>query len=265
MAAICFWLVILLFVELNPTISSYSSSFLIQKSRKNIALTTWKPLFVQKRDFTDPTNSNDDMPPSSQCIKHPVLQNVYPDMIEYTARYGHPNIPLPEGKPLETLRRLHIQNKLSDDEVKFLVAMGFRFHSLEDVYDYADFDEMFSKLQDYAKVNGDVSPPKKYKYDPELGAWVTSIRRRTADKIQVEHRKRLDELDFQWKSPRECGSSFMKQYRAINERKQSGEGNVFSEEEARKWIKAMQKTTLSTTRQHYMEELVGKDWKAIEF
>lgn len=35
---------------------------------------------------------------------------------------------------------------------------------------------MFEKLLKDRGEYGDVSPPKKYNYDPELGSWVTGIR-----------------------------------------------------------------------------------------
>jgi Helicase associated domain len=197
-------------------------------------------------------------------IQHPVLRNHYDKMMDYKAEYGHPNIPLPEGKGLDTLRRLQIQNKLSENEVKLLECIGFRFHSLEDVYDYADFDDMFTKLLLYRDKAGDVSPPKKYKHDPELGAWVTGIRRRGETNIQKEHLDRLNSIEFQWTSPRQCGSSFMQQYRSILERKENGnEENLLDDEIVRKWVAAMQKASLSETREHYMETLLGKEWKQI--
>lgn len=201
------------------------------------------------------------------ALQHPVLMNLYPKMIEYMSEYGHPNIPLPEGKGLDTLRRLHIQGKLSESEITVLGDIGFRFHSLEDVYDYADFNEMFDKLMKYRDEHGDVSPPKKYKYDPELGAWVTGIRRRGPENVQSIHRDRLDAIDFEWTSPRQCGSSFMMQYRSIIERQQQQEEteSILRDESVRKWIRAIQNANLSETRQHYMETLLGKDWKTMQF
>lgn len=197
-------------------------------------------------------------------IQHPALRNIYAKMMEYKAEYGHPNIPLPEGKGLDTVRRLHIQNKLLESEVKLLDSIGFRFHSLEDVYDYANFDEMFHKLLLYRDEFGDVSPKKKHKQDPELGAWVTGIRRRGQDSILKEHTDRLNSIGFEWNSPRQCGSTFMQQYRSILERKQiDDEVKVLEDETIRKWVVAMQKATLSETRQHYMETLFGEEWKQI--
>lgn len=198
--------------------------------------------------------------PENSSIQHPVLRNLYEKMMQYKAEYGHPNIPLPEGKGLETLRRLHIQNKLLESEVKVLESIGFRFHSLEDVYDYADFDDMFQKLLLYRDQFGDVSPPKKYNYDPELGAWVTGIRRRGQDNIRDDHLERLNSIDFQWNSPRKCGSSFMQQYRTILEMKEKGVVNVLDDQAVRKWVAAMQKANLSETRHHYMTTLIGDGW-----
>jgi hypothetical protein len=50
-----------------------------------------------------------------------------------------------------------------------LNELGFRFHSLEDVYYECDFDEMLFKLTLYYKEFQTYQIPKKYEPDPELG------------------------------------------------------------------------------------------------
>mmetsp|Transcript_6896 Transcript_6896/g.8943 ORF Transcript_6896/g.8943 Transcript_6896/m.8943 type:complete len:274 (+) Transcript_6896:52-873(+) len=205
---------------------------------------------------------------------HILLQQLYPALESYQEEYGHPNIPLGStaGRKCESLRRLHIQNKLSKEDVELLDSMGFRWHSLEDVYRAADFYELFYRLTEYGKVNdGEVSPPKKYGADPELGAWVTGIRRIGPDSIPDDHKDRLNEIGFQWVSNRVCGSAFMKQYRLILQQIDDAEDdnyqkNAWLEVKANlKWLKAQQlvhqQKSLSATRVHYMEELLGMDWE----
>ena len=60
---------------------------------------------------------------------------------------------------------------LTEDEATLLNELGFRFHSLEDVYYECDFDEMLFKLTLYYKEFQTYQIPKKYEPDPELG-WV---------------------------------------------------------------------------------------------
>ena len=202
-------------------------------------------------------------------IQSPVLKQVYPLMLDYVDRYGHPNIPLKTegGRQCVVLRRLHTQQKLSDGDVELLDSLHFTWHSLEDVYEANKdrFDEFLNKLQSYAQENdGDLSPPKKYAADPELGAWVTGIRRlKMVDAVDPSHVDALDALGFLWVSPRSCGSKFMQQYRGIQERISKGEGNgVWSDPTIVKWVYAQQQADLSGTRKHYMAQLLGPDWQS---
>jgi Helicase associated domain len=216
--------------------------------------------------------AKDETPPDS--IQSPVLQQLYPALLQHANQFGHPNIPLgtAEGRQCLALRRLRTQEKLEESDIALLDQLGFTWHSLEDVYQRQkdSFDEFVVRLKEYADSHdGDVSPPKKYVPDPELGAWVTALRRvRMASPengVDAEHIKVLDELGFSWTSPRNCGSKFMMQYRAIRDRLKSGgeeEAVVFSDPSVRKWIQAQQQqhTQLSETRKTYMVQLLGRDW-----
>ena len=204
------------------------------------------------------------LPPA--VSSHPVLSQVYPALLTHNEKYGNPNIPLgsKEGKQCQTLRRLQIQGKLSTDQVDMLTQLGFRWHSLEDVYETADFNELYARLLNYVKATGNVSPPKKYPADPELGAWVTGIRRLGQDKVLSEHAQRLNAISFEWKSPRKCGSAFMEQYRSILSRISDGDPEVWNDGKVRGWVLAQQdactRGTLSETRKHYMATILGDDW-----
>mmetsp|Transcript_1850 Transcript_1850/g.2664 ORF Transcript_1850/g.2664 Transcript_1850/m.2664 type:complete len:158 (-) Transcript_1850:127-600(-) len=113
--------------------------------------------------------------------------------------------------------------------------------------------------------------PKKYPSDPELGAWVTMIRRIGRDNIPSNQRIKLDEINFAWKSTRKCGSSFMTHYRVIKEKLnvdlEEGEGVRMDllKEEDKKWITAQrivyEKGNLSEARVKYMDQLVGLNWR----
>jgi hypothetical protein len=56
------------------------------------------------------------------------------------------------------------------------------------------FDDFVQRLISYAaQHDGDVSPPKKYPADPELGAWVTAVRRlHTTGQVKAAHVTTLD-------------------------------------------------------------------------
>lgn len=215
---------------------------------------------------------NNDANEENLIITSPVLQQVYPEILNYVDQYGHPNIPLgsKEGRQCQTLRRLHIQNKLTPEEVEWLDSLGFKWHSMEEVYKYADFNEMFQRLIEYEARHpeSNFQIPKKCKEDPELGAWVTGIRRLGQDGVNPEHERRLNSVGFVWISTRQCGSKFMDQYRRLTERvEQDGLEIVINEESTIKWIQAQQEAlkrgSLSQTRVHYLGQLFGEDWTAV--
>ncbi|KAL7483555.1 hypothetical protein ACHAW6_009251 [Cyclotella cf. meneghiniana] len=228
---------------------------------------------------SSPANNHEsnDVPSLPPFLKSPVLTAVYPALLSHLSAHGHPNIPLgsPDGKRCKTLRRLAFQNKLSPDEVSHLTELGFRFHSFEDVYHECDFDEMMDKLVRYHEEFGTFQIPKKYERDPELGAWVTVVRRlyRTRE-LPVDRVEKLDGIRFEWVSTRKCGSSFMSRYREVLDRLKEAVGagmeaeRVLSEDvELRKWIYAQrcahENGKLSDSRIQYMNDLPGIEWRNI--
>jgi hypothetical protein len=248
----------------------------------------------EKKNDNNNNNNSDAPPVTAVLFSSPVLEQVYPALLRHKEEYGHPNIPLgnKEGRQCNTLRRLHIQNKLTQVEVGLLEEIGFTFHSLEEVYEHgADFDELFTRMLDHEARHPEHSNfqiPKKCPEDPELGAWVTGIRRLGPDGVQPEHARRLHDVGFAWKSTRKCGSKFMNQYRDYIRQVQEVEGveGVDDDDDEKKvgggaaaeallsndpkavpWVQAQQEVlkrgNLSQTRIHYMEQLFGEDWTTI--
>ena len=223
-------------------------------------------------DNNDSTSISVDIP---SFIVSPVLSQVYPALLAHKDKYGNVNIPLgsSDGKRCKTLRRLHFQNKLTEEESNLLTELGFRFHSFEDVYYECDFGEMLSKLLEYHDEFGTFQIPKKYEPDPELGAWVTMLRRlnnaNELPKIQIE---KLNSVGFEWISTRKCGSAFMKRYREVfaylsKVVEQGGDVSelLHEDNEQMKWIDSQRKVyengNLSESRAGYMDDLPGIDWR----
>lgn len=202
----------------------------------------------------------------------PVLKQTCGKLLEWKEKYGHPNIPLKNdgGNSCQVLRRLHIQKKLTTDEVEWLEEIGFRFHSLEDVYRFADFDTLLDRLLAYEEThpNNNFQVPKKCPEDPELGAWVTGIRRLGKEGVNPDHERRLSEINFVWKSARKCGSKFMIKYRELLKQVEvDGLETVMDDPTTISWIVAQQlalkRGTLSQTRVQYMGQLFGETWTTI--
>lgn len=155
---------------------------------------------------------------SQEVICHPVLRQVYPDLMAHKIKFGHPNLPLGSsaGRKCSTLRRLYLQNQLTVEEVALLQSEGFVFLSFDNIYNEADFDKMFQRLKSYEAVhNNSYQIPKKYPYDLQLGAWVTNLRRLGTDGVDPEHLEKLNSIQFSWTSKRKCGSSFMANLRQV--------------------------------------------------
>lgn len=211
-------------------------------------------------------------PKLTESFTSSVLKHAYSQLLAWKGKYGHPNIPLKNegGNACQTLRRLHAQKKLMSEEVEWLDSIGFKFHSFEDIYRFADFDEMLDRLLSYeeAHPNNNFQVPKKCPEDPELGAWVTGIRRLCKGGVKPDHERRLCEINFAWESTRSCGSKFMTQYRNyLQQVEELGSETVLKNPTTILWIQAQQQAlkrgTLSQTRVIYMGTLFGDRWTTI--
>lgn len=224
---------------------------------------------------TSSSNDEEESIDIPSFVVSPVLAQVYPALVAHKANFGNPNIPLgsTDGKRCNTLRRLHFQHKLTEEEANLLLDIGFRFHSFEDVYYENDFDEMLSKLLEYRDEFQTYQIPKKYEPDPELGAWVTMLRRlHTTNDVPDDQVEKLDAVGFEWISTRKCGSRFMSKYREVmsylSKVVEAG-GDVrellHEDNDIIKWVDAQrlayENGNLSESRAGYMDELPGIDWR----
>ena len=149
--------------------------------------------------------------------------------------------------------------------------MGFRWNSFEDVYTEVDFDEMLDKLISYKMKEGTFQIPKKYVSDPELGAWVTMLRRLySRDALPEDEVQKLNDVGFEWVSSRKCGSSFMTRYREVLEQLSENSENAAmvmeGDAQMKKWIYdqkcVYENGKLSDSRIQYMDDL-GVDWRNV--
>lgn len=231
-----------------------------------------------------------DMP---RCIESKLLRRAYPAILGHIEEYGNPNIPLgsKEGNYCRMLRRAAFQQTLSTDEIDLLTDLGFRWNSFEGVYEEANFDDCLDRLLRYEEeVKSNYQIPKKYHPDPELGAWVTVIRRIGRENIEPHRQAKLDAINFAWKSTRKCGSSFMGAYKSLKTRLESccrrtdgaadddetawelvdrsAMEEILREDDVRSWLgkqrEAQRTGELSGSRCTYMDQLPGFDWRRWE-
>jgi len=253
--------------------TQYSSLSLI-KQRVQKTITTNKrnrlplePLFVISSTPSSSSSYNNDL----DLIESSTLRQLYPKLVAWKEEYGNPNIPLNSegGRQCQLVRRLHIQQKLRPGEIELLENLGFIFLlTLEDLYYEADFDDMYNRISNYQRLHPKDSIPKKYRPDPELGAWATGLRRLGPDNVRPEHVQKLAQINFQWKSSSPCGSKFMLEFRDLVEKVRLYGRDYLDTEDVQKWISKQRsnrlKKKMSDTRYHYMIDLIGNDWMTEE-
>jgi hypothetical protein len=225
----------------------------------------------------DDNNDEDEQQQLQQQQLHPVLRNLLPHLDRHQELCGHANIPLgsssPGGKMCVIFRRLRIQTKLSKTiDVVYMTQHypSFLWHSLKDVYEQHEFDPL------WVEYGGGYSPQKKYAPDPELGAWVTALRRLyKINQVQSSHMQQLNALGSHWITPsgQKWGSQFMIKYRSVlqqyAQRLPLCQLSIQEiDETTLEWIRAQQQkmtqhyhdnndtSLLSQTQQQYLRELI---------
>jgi len=245
-----------------------NNAILLQQSIKQ----PLKPLFVTSSisslssslpNYQQQHDDDDDL----NIIESSTLRKLYPKLVAWKKEYGNPNIPLniEGGRQCQLLRRLHIQQKLRPNEIELLEHLDFNFQiSLEDLYYEADFEDMYVRLAEYQRLYPNDPVTKKYRPDPELGAWATGLRRLGTEAVQPEHVRMLNAINFNWKSKRACGSKFMLEYRDIQDKVRLYGRDYLDTEDVQKWISKERSNRLNDkmndTRYHYMVELIGTNW-----
>lgn len=119
-------------------------------------------------------------------------------------------------------------SSVEDDAPLLESALEFQLGNLTDVRleksnpdpyhaQWYDFDEMFTKLQEYKRHHGNCNVPSRYKEDRRLGKWVQKLREKKTDlekkgeeyetpkgkltgrSLTQERIAQLDALDFEWR------------------------------------------------------------------
>ena len=98
---------------------------------------------------------------------------MYGQLIAYKEEHGNCNVPsgYPDNPQLANWvgrqRQAKKQDKLSQDKIQKLEAIGFPWNPDEDLW-----DQMFQALQEYKRIHGDCNVPNRYPDNPQLANWV---------------------------------------------------------------------------------------------
>jgi hypothetical protein len=102
------------------------------------------------------------------------------------------------GRWVVTQRKLYANNKLRSDRRSKLESVGFVWVSGKSLTTHdKQWENMFAKLEEYCRENGDCLVPQFYKEDPSLARWVSKQRFRR-DKLDPTRRERLESIGFVW-------------------------------------------------------------------
>ena len=95
-------------------------------------------------------------------------------------------------------RKLYANNKLRPDRMSKLESIGFVWVAGESLTAREkQWEEMFSRLEEYTRQHGDCLVPQAYEEDPSLGDWVHNMRCRRKD-LDSERFSRLESIGFVW-------------------------------------------------------------------
>ena len=121
-------------------------------------------------------------------------------LVAYKQQHGDCNVPQrwPENPALgtwvRTQRAIHAAAKLSVERIQRLDELGFVWDPFT-----AAWEETFTALVAYKQQHGDCNVPQKWRENPTLGGWVSSLRTKyRTGRLSQERIERLDALGFEW-------------------------------------------------------------------
>ncbi|MCU7667753.1 Helicase associated domain protein [Bacillus thuringiensis] len=125
---------------------------------------------------------------------------LYQELINYKKRNGDCLVPLKYlenpnlGNWVSNNRRNYLKNNLSIEKIKKLESIGFVWNVLEKTW-----DEMFEKLVEYKKNNGDCLVPADYSEDIKFAMWIGTQRKEYKNKKMSKLRiEKLESIGFVW-------------------------------------------------------------------
>ena len=124
----------------------------------------------------------------------------YSELVKYKDEHGDCNAPLGWSQNpklanwVVVQRQFRKKGQLSKERIRRLDKLGFVWDRYE-----AMWEEMFSKLLEYRKANGDCSVPQDWRKDRRLGSWVTTVRQRAKlGRLTKAHLRGLTAIGFIW-------------------------------------------------------------------
>ena len=148
------------------------------------------------------------------------------DLRSFYAEHGHCSVPqkYPQNPQLGTWvhkQRTQYANyrrgkasQLSEERMRLLEAAGMDFSTVHISQPKEEgWQNMYLKLVDYQKENGNCFVPKRYKENPQLGEWVCNQRKHHTfltkgkkSSMTYERAKLLEDLGFVWDASSRCAN-----------------------------------------------------------
>ena len=125
---------------------------------------------------------------------------MYQQLVDYKAEHGDCNVPSNHignprlGRWVSTQRQEYKKGRLDEDRINKLEKLVFVWNTIE-----FKWNDMFQKLVEYKKENGNCNVPPKYNQNQKLGNWVGTqryvFRKGKLSKGRID---RLEKLGFEW-------------------------------------------------------------------
>jgi len=147
-------------------------------------------------------------------------EEMFVALTAYNQAYGNCNVPRkwrdnPKlGAWCGRQREAYKKNKLSSERVTRLEQLGFVWILRETGF----WEEKFAALVAYKQTHGDCNVPQHWKDNPKLGWWCHKLRATYKNnKLSADRVTRLDQLGFEWFSPKVPWEEYFVALAAYNE------------------------------------------------
>jgi superfamily II DNA or RNA helicase len=121
----------------------------------------------------------------------------YNELKVHQTLFGNSNAPVknsPLGNWMGTQRALYRSRRLSEERVRRLTEIGFKWAIFDE-----GWDSKFAELKAYEKQFGNTNVPLRWPENPPLGHWVSAQRMRfKSGELSEERTRRLSKIGFAW-------------------------------------------------------------------